>query len=56
MVFETGRQAVPEVVIVNTTILGLSLIAARNRFTLESPSSLYGRCRGRGKQKEELEF
>jgi hypothetical protein len=41
MVFETGPHAMPEVMIVNTTILGLSLMAARKRSTLESPSSLF---------------
>jgi hypothetical protein len=30
-VVDTGPQAIPEVVIVNTTKLGLSLMAAKNR-------------------------
>jgi hypothetical protein len=38
-VLETGLQAIPEVVIVITTRLGLSLMAARNRSTFESPFS-----------------
>ena len=45
-VLETGPQAIPEVVIVNTTKLGLFFMAARNRSTGDSRSGDYEHNKG----------